>query len=355
MPTFRTDLDRIPVYRPGKPIDEVSRELGIAEVVKLASNEWPLPPFPEVAEAISAATEELNRYPENSAYHLVHELAEYLGVSVDNIWMGAGSTELILSMSLAVGGPGSSIVFAEPSFVMYPIAAALSGAESIAVPSTGGLGHDLEAMKEALRPDTSLVFVCNPNNPTGTYLPIDEVEGFIDAVPSRTLVVVDEAYFEFVTAADYATAIGRAVTRDNVIVTRTFSKVFGLAGLRVGYAIGKPETLGRLRRAQVPFSVNSVAQVGAQAALRAEHRLAARVKDNDRARTELESGLAMREIDFVPSQTNFVLFRPDTDVGELNDSLLRQGIIVRPMGRYIRVSVGTTEENRRLLAALDGG
>ena len=353
MPTFRTDLDGIPVYRPGKPIDEVSRELGIAEIIKLASNEWPLPPFPEVTAAITAAVPELNRYPENSVYHLVNELAGYLAVPADHIWMGAGSTELLLCMSLAVGGPGSSIVFSDPSFVMYPIAAALSGAEPVAVPSTEGLGHDLDAMVDALRPDTSLVFVCNPNNPTGTYLPIDDVERFIDAVPERTLVVVDEAYFEFATAPDYGTALDRALSQDNVIVTRTFSKVFGLAGLRVGYAVGHPETLAKLRRAQVPFSVNSVAQAGAQAAIQAEGRLAQRVEDNDRARLELENGLAARGIDYVPSQTNFVLFRPAGDVAELNDALLHQGVIVRPMGPYIRASVGTIEEIRRLLAALD--
>jgi histidinol-phosphate aminotransferase len=353
MPTFRTDLDGIPVYRPGKPIDEVSRELGITEIIKLASNEWPLPPFPEIAAAIAVAVGDLNRYPENSVYRLVNELAGYLGVPDDHIWMGAGSTELLLSMSLAVGGPGSSFVFSDPSFVMYPIAAAVSGAEGIAVPSTAGMGHDLDAMLAAVRPDTSLVFVCNPNNPTGTYLPIDDVVGFIDAVPARTMVVVDEAYFEFVTAPDYGSALQLTLSRENVIVTRTFSKVFGLAGLRVGYAVGNPETLGRLRRAQVPFSVNSVAQAGALAALQCSDRLGQRVRDNDAARSELEAGLGERGIDYVPSQTNFVLFRPSADAAKLSDALLHQGVVVRPMGPFIRVSVGTVEENRLLLAALD--
>ena len=355
MPSFRTDLDRIPVYRPGKPIDEVSRELGIADIVKLASNEWPLAPFPEVQEAIAAAASDLNRYPENSVYHLVNALSDYLGVPGDNIWMGAGSTELILSTALAMGGPGTSFVFSDPSFVMYPIAAAISGAEAIGVPATAGLGHDLAAMVAAVRDDTTIVFVCNPNNPTGTYLSGRDVERFIGAMPSSTLVVVDEAYFEFVTASDYTTAMSIAVDHENVIVTRTFSKVFGLAGLRVGYAVGQPDTLGRLRRAQVPFSVNSAAQAGALAALSCVDRLAARVAENDAARGQLEDGFRARGIDFVPSQTNFVLFRPEDDPAGLSDSLMRAGVIVRPMGPFIRATVGTAAENEKLLTALDSG
>ncbi len=353
MPSFRTDLDQIPVYRPGKPIDEVSRELGLSEIVKLASNEWPLQPFPEVARAINDAVSQLNRYPENSVYHLVNRLAEHLDVPANHIWMGAGSTELILSLSLAVGGPGTSFVFSDPSFVMYPIAAAVSGAEGIKVASTPSLGHDLGAMRQAVRPDTSLVFVCNPNNPTGTYLPASAVTEFIDEIPREVLVVVDEAYFEFVTASDYDSALALATERDNVLVTRTFSKVFGLAGLRVGYAVGRPDTLGRLRRAQVPFSVNSVAQAAALAALDATESLRDRVATNAAARSSLEEGLAQRGIDYTPSQANFVLLRPDGNAAELADRLLHRGVIVRPMGPFIRVTVGTAAENDQLLAALD--
>ncbi len=354
MPSFRADLDRIPVYRPGKPIDEVSRELGIAEIIKLASNEWPLEPFPSVAKAIADAVPELNRYPENSVYHLVNRLATHLDVPADHLWMGAGSTELLLGISLAVGGADKSFVFSDPSFVMYPISAAVSGSTAIPVPSTPGLAHDLDAMAAAIRDDTSLVFVCNPNNPTGTHLPIADVERFIESVPESVLVVVDEAYFEFVTDPAYGSAVHLAVERDNVVVTRTFSKVFGLAGLRVGYAIGNPETLGKLRRAQVPFSVNSVAQVAAEAALDSATDLDARVAMNEVERTRIEDGLAALEIDYVPSQTNFVLFKPDGDAAELSDRLLHRGVIVRPMGPYIRVTVGTQAENERLLEALAG-
>jgi histidinol-phosphate aminotransferase len=353
MPAFRADLDQIPVYRPGKPIDELSRALGIDDIVKLASNEWPLEPFPEVVEAIAAAATDFNRYPENSVFHVVNALAERVGVSGDHIWVGAGSTELLTCIAIAVGGPGTSTVFSDPSFVMYPISAALTGAEAIAVPSKPGMGHDLDAMQAAIRSDTALVYVCNPNNPTGTYIAGADVASFIESVPDRTLVVVDEAYYEFVTARDYASAVPIALSRDNVVVTRTFSKVYGLAGLRIGYAIGRPETLGQLRRAQVPFSVNSAAQAGALAALAHSDRLAERVHDNDAARAELEGGLADRNLDFVASQTNFVLVRPASDPKELSDALLHVGVIVRPMGAFIRVTIGTADENRRFLESMD--
>ena len=353
MPAFRADLDQIPVYRPGKPIDELSRALGIDDIVKLASNEWPLEPFPEVVEAIAAAATDFNRYPENSVYHVVNALAEQVGVPGDHIWVGAGSTELLTCIAIAVGGPGTSTVFSDPSFVMYPISAALTGAEAIAVPSTPGMGHDLNAMEAAIRSDTALVYVCNPNNPTGTYLAAADIASFVESVPDRTLIVVDEAYYEFVTAGDYASAVPIALTRDNVVVTRTFSKVYGLAGLRIGYAIGRPETLVQLRRAQVPFSVNSAAQAGALAALAHSDRLAERVHDNDAARAELEDGLADRNVDFVASQTNFVLVRPASDPKQLSDALLHVGVIVRPMGAFIRVTIGTAEENRRFLESLD--
>jgi histidinol-phosphate aminotransferase len=215
------------------------------------------------------------------------------------------------------------------------------------------MGHDLSAMSEAIRADTRLVFVCNPNNPTGTYRAGDDVAAFIESVPDEALVVVDEAYFEFVTATDYRSALPLAVERDNVVVTRTFSKVYGLAGLRVGYAVGQPDTLAQLRRAQVPFSVNSAAQVGALTALAHSDRLAERVESNRRARAELEDGLLVRGSDYVPSQTNFVLIRPEGDPAAVSDGMLQLGVIVRPMGRFIRVTVGTPDENSRFLAAFD--
>jgi len=353
MPTFRRDLDRIPVYTPGRPIEEVCRELGISDIIKLASNEWPMPPFPAVIEAIAGAARGLNRYPESSAPRLLSALSEHLDVPVDHLWAGAGSTELLLATSLTVGGSETSFVYADPSFVMYSIYAAITGAKAIPVPTTPGLEHDPDAMRAAIRPDTTMVFVCNPNNPSGTYLSADQMSTFIDGVPDSVLVVVDEAYCELVTADDYSTCVPLALERDNVLVTRTFSKAFGLAGLRVGYAVAQPETLSRLRRGQVPFSVNSMAQAAALAALNCRDELRQRAIDNAAAREHLEKGLADLGIEFVSSQTNFVLLRSIADPAGVAGSLLRQGIIVRTLGPHLRVTVGTPAENERFLAALD--
>lgn len=353
MPKFREDLQSIQIYRPGKPIEEVSRELGITEIVKLASNESPLPPFPEVTEAISAAASSLNRYPENSAHLLVNALADRFGLTPDHFWVGAGSTELLAGIALATGGPGTSAVYADPSFVMYPIGTAMAGATGIPVPLDDAMRLDLDAMAAAVRPDTTVVYVCNPNNPTGTHRPHADVTAFIRAVSDEVLVVVDEAYFDYVTAPDYASALDLALERDNVVALRTFSKVYGLAGLRVGYAIGNPATLAMARRTQRPFSVNSLAQVAAVSALAHSDRLDERVKANAIGRDDLESALSERGLDYAPSQANFVMFRPAGDAAALADRILRQGVIVRRLGDLIRVTVGTEAENARFVAALD--
>ncbi len=353
MPTYRPDLASIPVYTPGKPIDEVARELGLEEVVKLASNECPVPPFPEVQEAIAAATGSLHRYPENSSYHLVGELARRHDLPEQCFWVGAGSSQLLGCTALAVGGRGTSAVYADPSFVMYGIYAVLSGAESIKVPLDGGAAHDLDAMAAAIRPETTVVYVCNPNNPTGTHVSADALWRFIDTVPDRVLVVVDEAYAEYATAPDYASAIPVAVERDNVIVARTFSKAYGLAGLRVGYAVGRPETLAQLRRTQPPFSVTTLGQVAAAEALRHPDRLAERVHENARGRAWLAVELAARNVEVAPSQTNFVMLLGDRDTEGVARACLEKGVIIRTLGQSARISVGTPDENARFIEVWD--
>jgi histidinol-phosphate aminotransferase len=353
VPSYRPDLESIPTYTPGKPIDEVSRELGITEIAKLASNECPVEPFPEVQQAIAAAAADVHRYPDTGGYHLVNALAKRLGVEPDNVWLGAGSSQLLGCAALAVGGPGTSAVFADPSFVMYPIGTMISGAEPVQVPLDAAWRHDLDAMLGAIRDDTTLVYVCNPNNPTGTYRTATDVDAFIDAVPERVLVIVDEAYHEYVTTDDHRSAIGHAVARDNVVVMRTFSKVYGLAGLRIGYAVGTPATLEALRRTQPPFSANTLAQVAALEAMRHEELLAERVAQNDRGRRQLSAGLAARGIEHAPSQSNFVALWTSDDPGEVADRLLQLGVIVRRLGSMLRVSVGTEAENARFLEALD--
>lgn len=350
MPTFRPDLDRIPVYEPGRPIDEVARDLGIEDIVKLASNEAPLPPFPEVRRVIADAGAEVHRYPENSGYHLVRALADHLGISPDSVWLGAGSSQLINCIGVAVGGPGTSAVYGDPSFVMYPIATMVAGAEPVPVPLRDGI-HDPDAMVAAVRADTTVLYLCNPNNPTGTHLPAKVVVEVIDAVPERVLVVVDEAYHEYVTAADHETAVPLAVERPNVVVTRTFSKIYSLAGLRIGYAVGRPETLRALRRTQIPFAANLVAQAAALEALRHPDQVERRREANAVGREELAEGLRRLGLVPYPSEANFVAVDLPDPVG-IADALLRRGVIVRPLGSLVRITVGLPEENERCLAAL---
>lgn len=353
MPTFRADLDRIQPYIPGRPIDEVARELGISDIIKIASNEHPEPPFPEVQAAIAEAGKDANRYPEDSSHYLAQALARKFMISPDHLWIGAGSTQLLGSIALAVGGPATSAIFARPSFVMYSIATAVAGSRQVVVPTDDLLRHDLDAMADAVTDDTTVIYVCNPNNPTGTYVPAERLSAFITRVPRRVLIAVDEAYTDYATAPDHTSALPHALDRDNVVVARTFSKVYGLAGLRVGYVVGQPDTLASLRKVQPPFSVSSVAQAAALAALDHDDRLEERVKANASGRDEIEAALAARGLEFAPSQTNFVMFAPDRDPEDLSRALLSEGVIVRPIGRWIRVTVGTAAENRRFFDALD--
>ncbi len=352
MPTFRPDLSSIPLYKPGRPIEEAAHELGLPDIVKLASNECPVAPFPEVVAAIARAATGVNRYPETTSQVVRNALGLHFGISADHLMIGAGSSQLLGCTTLALGGPGTSVVFAEPSFVMYLIGALVSGTTPVRVPVTAGFDHDLEAMRRAIRDDTRIVYVCNPNNPTGNHLSADDVAAFIADVPDEVLVVVDEAYAEYVTAPDFATALPLALARPNVIVSRTFSKVFGLAGLRIGYFVGDPGTLDQLRRVQPPFSVTTVAQAAAVEALRHEHLVADRAKANAAGREWLTAELEARNTMVIPSQANFIAINP-VDPERIERDLLAHGVIVRRLGSLIRITVGTEEENARLIAAWD--
>ena len=357
VPRLRSNLSKVPVYSPGKPIDEVMRELGLDDVVKVASNECPVPPWPEVQEAIVSAIPSTCRYPDMTAHVLTEAIARHHGLDPEHIWVGAGSTQLLTLITLAAAEPGTTTVYADPSFVVYPIATLLAGADAVTVPLDGDLRHDMPAMAAAVRDDTRVVFVCNPNNPTGTHVPEAAVMELVDAVPDDVLVLVDEAYGEYVTAPDWATAIPLALERPNVVVTRTFSKVFGLAGLRVGYAIGAPPTLSSFLATQPPFSVTTLGQVAATEALRHADRLEQRVKENEIGREFLARELSARGVKVAPSQANFVWAVPDADArvdaSGIAARMLSLGIIVRGMGPGIRISVGTEDENERVVAAWD--
>jgi histidinol-phosphate aminotransferase len=353
MPTFRPDLMSIPHYVPGRPIDDVARELGIESIDKLASNECPEAPFPEVVDAVALVANTVNRYPDSSTYDLSRAIASHQGVQRDEVWVGAGSSEVLRCAALSVGGPGTSAVFAHPSFVMYRIATMVAWSEPIVVPLTTSYAHDLPAMAQAIRDDTAMVYVCNPNNPTGNHIAGADLLSFIDSVPERVLVVIDEAYAEYASAEDYQTFINEAPNRPNLLVTRTFSKVYGLAGLRVGYGVGAPELLALLSHTQAPFTVTSTGQAAAIEAIKYPDRVAQRGERNASGRRLLSDGLVALGYDPAESQANFVYFEPPGDAGQLGDALLHQGQIVRVLGNGIRITVGSQEENRRFLSVLE--
>jgi len=351
---IRPEIVSLTPYLGGPGIDEITRRYGVRDVVKLGTNENPMPPFPEVQEAIIAAAAGVNRYPDGGAVDLAAAVGDALGVPADHVWFGAGSSELLTTTARALGGPRRSFVYPCPSFAMYEINSALANAESVMVALDSAMAVDLEALAGALRADTTLVYLCNPNNPTGTYLTQAEVRGFVAQVPEDTLVVVDEAYGEYVAAEDRPTAIPLALERPNVTVARTFSKIYGLAGLRIGYMIGLPETLRQLQKAQIPFVANSLAQTAATTALRFPERLVARFEMNREGVAYLESSFTERGIGFVPTQANFVWTRLGPGTPEVIQALLERGTIIRPgTDEWTRVSVGSPEENRRFIADLD--
>jgi len=352
------ELKDLPAYQPGRPIEDVARELGLpaADIIKLASNENPLGPSPLAVAAMQRALTSLHLYPDGNAYYLKQKLAEKLAVQPANLLLGNGSNEIIEFVGHAYMAPGADVVVSQYCFVVYPFVTKLFGANLISVPAKN-LGHDLSAMLRAITPGTRVMFVANPNNPTGTVVPREELLAFARQVPRETLLVMDEAYVAFLDdPADFIQPIARGES-PNVLVMRTFSKISGLAGLRIGYGIGHPDLVAVLDKVRQPFNINSIAQAGALAALDdIEH--VRRTRDNNRRGLEFFAGV-FRELglEHIPSSANFVLVRVG-DGQRVFDAMQRQGVIVRPMGGYqleewVRITVGTVEENRRCAKALE--
>jgi histidinol-phosphate aminotransferase len=352
--------DLVP-YEPGKPVEEVQRELGLERVVKLASNEGPFGPFPEALEALAAAAPELNRYPDGGAYRLRVALAERHGVRFEEIALGAGADGVVDALSQISLGPGDEVVCGWPSFPSYVIDAKKLGAVARTIPLKGGR-YDLEAMLAAVTERTKLVYVCHPNNPTGTMNTRAELDEYFERVPEHVVTVLDQAYFEYVDDPDYADGIEEYVQAGRrVIVLRTFSKIFGLAGLRVGYGVGPAElatAVGKVRRA---FDITTAAQVAALASLEApgaREELERRRRANAEGRPAVVQ--ALRDHGFEPAGpavANFVFAEVAEDSRPLFEQLLREGVIVRPTGGFgapgaIRVTVGTAEENAYFAQAL---
>ncbi len=343
-------------YQPGKPISELAREMGIPvdRIVKLASNENPLGMSPKARRAVEAAISGCERYPDQ--FELIRAVAEHCGVAQDQVVLGNGSNDVLDLIARVFLAPGRSAVFAQHAFAVYPLATLSTGAELIATPARN-YGHDLNAMRAAIRPDTRIVWIANPNNPTGNFLPYPEVRAFLDAVPKNVVVVLDEAYNEYLPPAERVDTAAWIKDFPNLVVTRTFSKIFGLAGLRVGYALASAEIAELMNRVRQPFNVNNLAIAAAIAALDDHLFVAESYELNRRGMEQLVAGLKRLGLEHIPSHGNFVTFRVGDGAG-VNQKLLKQGVIVRPIGGYglpewLRVTIGTEPENARFLEALE--
>jgi histidinol-phosphate aminotransferase len=346
-------------YEPGKPVEEVQRELGLERVVKLASNEGPLGPFPQALAAMGRASGELNRYPDGGAYRLRSALAERHGVRFEEIAVGSGADGLIDGLSQAILDPGDELVCGWPSFASYVIYGLKLGAEPVRVPLRDHR-YDLDALLAAVTPRTKLVYICHPNNPTGTMNTRAELDAYFERVPEHVLTVLDQAYFEYIEDPDYADAIEEYFKQGRrVVVLRTFSKIYGLAGVRVGYGVASAELVVQLGKTRRAFDITTPGQEAALASLDAADELVRRRELNQQSRAELERLLRDAGYDVVPGSVgNFVYVDVGDDVQELFDALLRQGVIVRPLASFgapnaIRVTVGTPDEHAFLAQALE--
>ena len=348
---------KIKPYVGGKPIEEVKRELRLKSVVKLASNENPYGVSPKVAQAISRATRDLNRYPDGNCFYLRDALAKKLKVKPQQLIFGNGSDEVIVFAARAFLKPGDEVVIAKPSFLIYELVSKLESAKIKAVPLKKDFRYDLEAMKKAVTRKTKIVFLGNPDNPAGWYFTEKEIKSFLKGLSPNVIVFIDEAYFEYVAHKDYVDSLKLLKRHKNVIVTRTFSKMYGLAGLRVGYGIAHPEMIDYLNRVREPFNVNSLAQVGALAALKDKPFYTVLAKKVEKQRQYLYKNLEALNYSYVESCTNFIMIKVGKGASALVKALLKKGVIVRDMSAwgmtdYLRVSIGTATENRKFINTL---
>jgi len=352
-------LDALQPYVPGTPIEEVQREYGLQDVIKLASNENPLGPSPRALAAVAQALQGMNLYPDGESYTLRRALAQHLGVEPEQVTVGNGADGIIVQTCLAYLDEDSQAIVSRSSFPIYDIYTHVMRATLTKTPLKD-YGLDLEAMARAITDRTRLVFVCNPNNPTGTIVTAAEVEAFLERAPGHALVVFDEAYYEFVASDEYPDTLAYVRQgRENVMVMRTFSKVYGIAGLRLGYAVARPEILDPLHRVKEPFAVNLLAQAAGIAALEDEEFVKKSVEANHAGRLFLYREFDRLGLRYVESHTNFVLVEVGPQATTIQRRLLENGIIVRPCTGYdlpdwLRVTVGSPAQNARLIEAFDG-
>ncbi len=350
-------------YSPGKPVEELERELGIRDAIKLASNENPLGCAPSVQQVLARASEHIELYPDANAYYLKQDLAAKLGVGENQITIGNGSNDVLDLVARSFLAQGVEAVYSQYAFMVYAMVSQACGADGRAVPalapdSDSPYGHDLDAMLAAVGENTGVVFIANPNNPTGGWLGRDQLLDFIERVPASTAVVVDEAYFEYVELDDYPNALDWLERFPNLIVTRTFSKIYGLAGLRLGYAVSSPELCELFNRVRQPFNGNSLALAAARAAL-ADDDFVSRSRDcNRRGLAGLQQFCERKGLEYIPSVGNFLTVKFGAESPRVNRELMQRGVIVRPVANYglpefLRISVGTEEQLNLLFAALE--
>jgi histidinol-phosphate aminotransferase len=343
-------------YLPGKPITELAREMGIPvdRIVKLASNENPLGMSRKAKAALAQAAGTLERYPDD--FDLKQALANHTGLGMERIVLGNGSNDVLDLIARVFLAPGRSAVFAQHAFAVYPLATLSAGAELIVVPAKD-YGHDLDAMRAAIRPDTRIVWIANPNNPTGTFLPYPQLKTFLQSVPADVVVVLDEAYNEYLPVADRVDTVAWLAEFPNLVITRTFSKIYGLAGLRIGYALAAAEIADLMNRVRQPFNCNNLALAAAIAALDDHEFVAESFVLNRNGMEQIIAGLKRLGLSHIPAHGNFITFKV-ADAAGVNQRLLKQGVIVRPIGGYglpdwLRVTIGTAAENQRFLDALE--
>src|SRR5512143_3059377 len=347
------NIKSISPYVPGKPIEELERELGITGSIKLASNENPLGPSPKAVAAVKKTLEGLNRYPDGSGFYLSEALAKKYEVALSQVILGNGSNELIELAVLTFVQPGDEVVSADPSFVVYKMITQAAGGTNVVVPCKD-LRHDLDAMAERITARTRIVFIANPNNPTGTMNTRAEMDRFMGRVPDHVVVAVDEAYYEYVTHAEYPDSLDYLKEGKNVLALRTFSKIYGLAGLRIGYGITKPEIAEFMNKVRQPFNTNSLAQAAALAALSDRKHVEKSIAINNEGKQYLYQSFQRLGVQYIPTEANFILFETAIDAKDVYAALLKQGVIIRPMGgKRLRVTIGLPEENKRFVAELE--
>lgn len=355
---WKKHLDEVKPYKPGKPIEEVKRELGLEEVIKLASNENPLAPPEKVLRAICEKAKDINRYPDGGCFYLRKALSKKLSVSEGSLVFGNGSDELILIALRAFLEAGDEVVVADPTFLIYHIASMVKGANVKVVPLKD-FKYDLEAMANAITEKTKVVFIANPDNPTGSYVTSEELSSFIEKVPEGVAIFLDEAYYEYARGGDYPETLELAGREDkNIVIARTFSKAYGLAGLRVGYGIMREDIAEVLNKVREPFNVNSLAQTAALAALEEESYMKKSVELVREEGKKFYEFFDSLRVKYIPSRTNFILIDTGKDASKIFESLLKEGIIVREMSGwglkgFMRVNIGLPEENEAFFKAFE--